>query len=133
MSDMAPAAAAPAEGSTGPIGETRSVGLSILWFILTIGIYGIYWSYKTFEELKKHTGQGIGGVLGLVIYLVVNVVILFVAPSEVGQMYKRDGRDPPVTCWTGLWNLIPLIGTIIWFVKVQGALNRYWESKGAAA
>jgi hypothetical protein len=27
--------------------------------------------------------------------------------------------------------LLPLIGNIVWFVKVQGALNRYWESKGA--
>jgi hypothetical protein len=27
----------------------------------------------------------------------------------------------------------PIAGAIIWFVKVQGSLNRYWESKGAAA
>jgi len=37
----------------GPIGETRSIGLSILWFILTIGIYGFYWVYKTHEEIKR--------------------------------------------------------------------------------
>jgi hypothetical protein len=29
--------------------------------------------------------------------------------------------------------LLPLVGIFVWFVKVQGALNRYWESKGAAA
>jgi hypothetical protein len=34
---------------------------------------------------------------------------------------------------TGFWMLLPLIGFIIWVVKVQGALNRFWESKGAAA
>ena len=28
---------------------------------------------------------------------------------------------------TGFWNLIPLIGTIIWFVKVQGAMNNLYE------
>ena len=128
-----PAAPAAASGNTGPIGETRSIGLSILWFILTLGIYGIYWSYKTFEEMKRHTGEGIGGVLALVIYLVINVVILFVAPSEVGQLYKRDGREAPVTGWAGLWNLIPIVGSIVWFVKVQGALNRYWTSKAPAA
>jgi hypothetical protein len=27
--------------------------------------------------------------------------------------------------------LLPLIGLIVWFVKVQGALNRYWEAKAA--
>jgi hypothetical protein len=29
--------------------------------------------------------------------------------------------------------LLPLIGFIIWVVKVQGALNRFWESKGATS
>jgi amino acid transporter len=128
-----PAAPAAAEGSNGPLGETRSIGLSILWFIITLGIYGLYWTYKTFEEMKRHTGQGIGGVLALVIYIVVSVVILFVAPSEVGGMYKRDGRQAPVTGWAGLWWLLPIVGWFIWFFKVQGSLNRYWESKGAAA
>jgi amino acid transporter len=128
-----PAAPADAGAASGPIGETRSIGLSILWFILTLGIYGLYWTYKTFEEMKRHTGQGIGGVLGLVIYLVIGIVILFVAPSEVGSMYKRDGRAAPVSGWAGLWYLIPIVGAFIWFIKVQGSLNRYWESKGATA
>jgi hypothetical protein len=135
MSDMAETPPAPADtgANTGPIGETRSIGLSILWFIITFGIYGLYWCYKTFEEMKRHTGQGIGGVLALVIDLVIGVVILFVAPSEVGSMYKRDGREAPVSGWTGLWWLLPIVGWIVWFVKVQGSLNRYWESKGATA
>jgi hypothetical protein len=33
---------------------------------------------------------------------------------------------------TGLWFLLPIVGHLIWFVKVQRALNRYWESKGVA-
>ena len=57
-------------------------------------------------------------------------------PSEVGRMYALDGREPPVTGWTGLW-LFPfgifLIPAIVWWVKVQGALNRYWESKAQRA
>jgi hypothetical protein len=27
--------------------------------------------------------------------------------------------------------LLPLIGSIIWFVKTNGALNAYWRSVGA--
>jgi amino acid transporter len=128
-----PAAAAMATGgNTGPIGETRSIGLSILWFIITLGIYGIYWTYKTLEETKRHTGDGIGGVVGIVIYLVIGPVLWFVIPSEIGQMYRRDNREPPVQGITGLWWLLPIAGAIVWFVKVQGALNRYWESKGPA-
>ncbi len=33
---------------------------------------------------------------------------------------------------TGLWLLLPIVGAFVWFFKVQGALNRYWEGKGAA-
>ena len=35
-----------------------------------------------------------------------------------------------MTGWTGLWlfpGAILIIPAIVWFVKVQGALNRYWE------
>ena len=78
-------------------------------------------------------------MLGLVIRLVMGAVSAFVIPSEIGKMYKKDGREPPVNGWTGLW-LFPfgilIIPMIVWFVKVQRALNRYWESKapqGAAA
>jgi amino acid transporter len=124
----------PASTSTrGPVGETRSVGLSILWFILTIGIYGIYWVYKTQEEVKRYSGNGVGGVLGIVIYILISPVTFFIVPSEVRYMYEDlDGGQSPVRGVTGLWFLLPIVGSIIWFVKVQGALNRYWESKGAS-
>ena len=43
-----------------------------------------------------------------------------------------DGQKSPVRGIYGLWYFLPIIGWIIWFVQVQGALNRYWESKGAS-
>jgi Domain of unknown function (DUF4234) len=117
----------------GPVGETRSIGLSILWFILTLGIYSFYWVYKTHEEIKRYSGNGIGGVLGLVIWLLISPVTFFVVPSEVRWMHEDlDGQTSPVRGITGLWFLLPLIGALIWFVQVQGAMNRYWESKGAS-
>jgi Domain of unknown function (DUF4234) len=119
--------------SSGELGRPRGVVFVILITILTLGIYHLYWTYKTFEEMKSHTGEGIGGVLGLVIAIVFNPVIWFVAPSEVGKMYRGDGRSAPVTGWTGLWILLPLIGFIVWTAKVQGALNRYWTSKAVLA
>jgi hypothetical protein len=120
--------------NAGPLGSPRGIGFGILMFIVTIFFYGWYWSFKTHEEMKQHTGEGLGGVLGLVVWILVGFVSAFVIPSEVGKMYAKDGREPPVTGWTGLW-LIPgvilIIPAIVWFVKVQGALNRYWESKAS--
>jgi Domain of unknown function (DUF4234) len=118
----------------GPVGNRRSIGLSILWFVLTLSIYGYVWVYKTHEEIKRYSNNGIGGVLGFVIYFLVGPVTFFVVPSEVRYMYEDlDGQKSPVRGVTGLWVLLPLVGAIVWFVKVQGALNRYWESKGAPA
>jgi hypothetical protein len=133
MSDSISAAAeaAPARGEPG---HTRSIGLSILFAIITLGIYAIVWVYKTHNEMKRYSGHGVGGVIGLVIYLVIAPVTYFVIPSEVRYMYEDlDGGTSPVRGITGLWILLPLLGPIVWFVKVQGALNRYWQSKGVAA
>jgi Domain of unknown function (DUF4234) len=117
----------------GPIGETRSIGLSILWFVLTLGIYSFYWVYKTQEEIKRYSGNGVGGVVGLVIFILIAPVTFFVVPSEVRYMYEDlDGGKSPVRGIYGLWFLLPIVGHVIWFVQVQGALNRYWESKGAS-
>jgi hypothetical protein len=124
-----------ASGNTGPLGKPRGVAFVIILTIITLGIYSLYWIYKSAEEIKQHTGDGLGGVLALVIWIVVSPVMAFVLPSEIGKMYQRDGREPPVSGWTGLW-LFPfgilLIPAIVWYVKVQGALNRYWESKAPA-
>jgi hypothetical protein len=120
-------------GNSGSLGSPRGIGFGILLFIVTIGFYSWYWVFKTQEEIKQHSGEGIGGVLGLVIWILLSVVSAFVIPSEVGKMYKKDGQQPPVTGWTGLWlfpGAILIIPAIIWFVKVQGALNRYWTGKG---
>lgn len=32
---------------------------------------------------------------------------------------------------TGFWQLIPLVGFIIWVIKVQDALNARWDSAAA--
>ena len=118
--------------NTGPLGKNRGVVFVILISIITFGIYYLYWVYKSHEEIKEHSDQGVGGVVGLVIAILIGVVIAFLLPSEIRKMYERDGRESRVSGWTGLWatlGILILIGPIVWFVKVQGALNRYWRIK----
>ena len=122
-------------GETRPKGHPRGIGFGILMFIVTLGFYSWYWVFQTQEEMRQHTGEGLGGVLGLVIWILLSPVSAFVIPSEVGKMYSRAGQQPPVTGWTGLW-LFPfgflIVPAIIWFVKIQEALNRYWEGESPA-
>src|SRR4051794_32125931 len=109
-------------------GKVRNPWAVIGLSIITLGIYGLFWQYATFKEMKDYSGEGIGGVLGLVIGILVGIVNVFVMPSEVGNLYAKDGKEKPVTGVTGCWILLPIIGAFIWLFKTQGALNRFWES-----
>ncbi len=106
-------------------GEQRSIPLAILLTIVTLGIYQFYWVYKTHAELERYSGNGVGGTVGVVIFLVVGVVTPFLLGAETKRLI---GPSSSVSGWTGLWILLPIVGAIVWFVKVQGALNRYWAA-----
>ncbi|MFY9915814.1 MAG: DUF4234 domain-containing protein [Nocardioidaceae bacterium] len=124
----------PMPGQLGPIGQVRGTGMAILLSIVTLGIYSWYWYFKTHEEMKRHTGAGLGGGVALILAIFVGIVMPYITSSEVGAMYERSGREAPVSGATGLWyfpGILILVGPIIWFVKTNGAINRYWESLGA--
>ena len=121
-------AAAP---STGQIGQIRSTGTCIILTIVTLGIYSLVWYFKTHDEMKQHSGTGLGGGVALILALFVGIVMPFVTANEVGGLYERRGEAKPVSAATGAWVFLPFIGSIIWFVKTNGALNSYWRSVGA--
>lgn len=117
-------------GNQGPLGKRENIGLQVLWSVLTLGLYGIYWAYKCHEEVKEHSGEGVGGVVGAVIYFFVGIVTLFLLPIEIEKMYKREGWQSPVSAWSALWVLLFVVP---WYVVCQSALNEYWAKKGAPA
>jgi hypothetical protein len=127
-----PAYGAPAVApSAGQLGKIRSTGTCFLLAIVTLGIYTWFWYYNVHDEMKRHSGTGLGGAVALILGIFVGPVMIFLTPHEVGGLYKRQGQPEPVSAITGLWVLIPIIGSIIWFVKTNGALNSYWRSLGA--
>lgn len=118
----------------GPIGEIRSTGMAILLYFVTCGIYGIYYFYKTHEEMKQHSGVGLGGGLAALLAFFIGFVSPYILSSEVEGLYQRAGREAPVNAMTGLWyfpGALILVGPFIWFAKTNGALNDYWASLGA--
>jgi hypothetical protein len=117
----------------GPLGKPRSLGLVILLTVVTFGIWTIVWSYQNGDELKQRTGQGLGGVAYLFITLLISPATMFLMAGEVEQLYRREGKEPPITTIWGLWFLLPLIGNLVWYFRIQTALNDYWMSKGSTA
>ena len=164
---------------SGPPGTVRSTGKTILLFVVTLGIYSYVYNYQVHDEMKRHSGRGLGGGIALLLSLLAGVAMPFLTPNEVGALYTRRGDKPPVRAWTGLWVIIPAVvgyivliatvvaiaatntsttsdgstsndlstgqgvglalgllgfglasitGSVVWFVKTNGALNRYWQS-----
>jgi hypothetical protein len=112
-----------------PIGQQRGTGFAIVMSIVTIGIYAIYWIYKSYKEVNAYRGQGVHPVAGVLLCLI--WVGYFLLPAYIGRMYQEDGKPNPVSGQTGLWILVPYAGTFIWLWKCQEALNTFWASKGA--
>ena len=132
----APTAGTPSGVAPGAVKVRQPIAV-VLLFIVTLGIYSFYWFYQVFRELKETEGEGLGGGVALLLAIlgyfcfVTTIALLFILPSEIGNMYERHGRPKPVTGLAGFWNLIPIVGGIIWVVKCQHALNRRWEALGA--
>jgi hypothetical protein len=118
----------------GTVGEVRGTGLQMLLFLVTLGVWGYVYYFQVHDEMKRHAGTGIGGVLALVLNVFVGVVSPFLLSHEVGGLYERRGLRKPVSALTGLWffpGILILVGPFIWFVLTNRALNDYWRSVGA--
>ncbi|CCH78970.1 conserved membrane hypothetical protein [Nostocoides japonicum T1-X7] len=116
-----------------PVGKIRSTGVCILLTLVTFGIYPLYWYFSVHDEMKRHSGQGIGGGLALLITFLGGVVTPFLTSSEIGNLYRSRGLPAPVSGATGLWyfpGAFIVVGPLVWFVKTNGAINNYWRTVG---
>src|SRR4051812_30893908 len=128
----APPPAVPSRaGAWGPPGKIRSWGVVAILTIVTCGIYGLFWQYYVFQENKEHSGDGVGGAVGVILAIFVGIVNIFLLPAEEGNIYAKAGEEKPVSGLTGFWALIPIAGWFIWLYKVQTAINTRWEQTGA--
>jgi hypothetical protein len=117
----------------GPAGQIRPTGMIMLLTFVTFGIWSLVYYYQVHEEMKRHSGEGLGGVLALVIAILFGLVSPFLLSNEVGNLYGRRGQQKPVTAVTALWffpGMLILVGPFIWFIQTNRALNEYWQSLG---
>ena len=118
-----------------PIGKVRGTGVCILLMFVTLGIYTLFWYYQVHEEMKRHKGTGLGGLVAVLLAFFIGIASPYIVSAEVGELYDRRGQSKPVSGATGLWyfpGMLILVGPFVWFIKTNGALNAYWRSLGAA-
>lgn len=99
--------------------KRRNMWVQVLLFIITFGIYGIYWFYVTLDELYRANGNDEGsGCLWTILYII-PIISLF---AYWHQSYEYDkfinGRYPGIAIFI-LWIVF---APAVWFL-VQRDLN----------
>lgn len=118
----------------------------ILLYVFTFGLYGIYWFYKTWKQIKEHTKATFSPgwrTVGLFIpfYNIWRVYTLF---NDIKSLrLKADFIENPSPGWLTFlyflftfianqlpdpWWLLGLLGFLP-LLSAQGVLNEYWEKK----
>jgi hypothetical protein len=118
----------------GTVGQVRGTVLQMLLFVVTLSIWGYVYFFQTHDEMKRHTGEGIGGPIALLLNVFIGIASPYLLSHEVGRLYERRGQRKPVSALTGLWffpGIFLLVGPLIWFIRTNKALNDYWRSLGA--
>lgn len=97
----------------------RNMWVRVLYFILTLGLYGIYWYFVTLEELQVSNGKEKSGCLMTILLFV--PIISLVAYWKHSFEYAEfvDDKFPGIAIFI-LWLVF---SPVVWFL-VQTDLNR---------
>lgn len=120
--------------------NAESVGKLLALFAVTFGIYGIYWFYRNWKQLKIHNNLDINpGLRTLGLFIpIVNIIMAYELFNNVKYYAKEAGfKTYSVGVVTFAWILvgyisfIPILGILyVWpFIVVQETLNDYWSKE----
>ena len=59
-----------------------------------------------FDEMKQDRGEGLGGLIGLILDRFGSIIAVVVAPAEVAGLSRDSGREAPRSALTGRWVLL---------------------------
>jgi hypothetical protein len=94
------------------IGTKRSPEKIIALWVMSFGLYGIYWLAQTFSELQTNRKKGISGrsyAVLAVLFPPLAVSACWLLPAYVGRLYAENGKLEQISsCW-GAMLFLPTI------------------------
>lgn len=104
-----------------------------LLMILTLGLYGIYWVYKTNCHLRDDLGKDVSPGLRTFLFVLIpiaNIIVFYQTLEDMNVFIKREGIE---SYSSGLNTLIMLFLSWIvgfWvYINVQESINEFWRIK----
>jgi len=116
------------------IGTKRSPEKIIGLWIISFGLYGIYWMAQTFSELQKNRQQGISGrsyAALAVLFPPLALSACWLLPAYVGKLYAENGKLEQISsCWgailflpsLALWTIVGMAYLIL---TAGGGMSEY--------
>lgn len=116
--------------SSKPGGKVRNPWMVMLWMILTLGIYGLFYIYKTSNEIHVYRESGINGLIMLILSIIpiVGMVTIFLIPKYIKDMHKENGKDCSLDWYYGFLTIIPF-GAFVLIYMMQNRLNQFWSAQ----
>lgn len=120
-----------------PIGEVRSLVLTLVLIFITCGIWGLVLVYQMGQELDEHQGKGqINPGMDLVLTFLTcglwAIYLMYKYPQVLHEITQEEGATPVDLTMPCL--LLSIFGLqIVALLILQDALNKHWdEHRGAA-
>jgi len=117
------------EPSVNPLVKRRDMLVQVFLFIITIGIYGVYWFYQTTVEMKN-LDSAADVSPGLWTVLLFIPIVNFYAHYKYSELFE-DVADDHLNMWI-LFILWIVFCPAVWFI-VQTELNKKADMMTAPA
>lgn len=108
--------------------KRRSLMFQVILYIVTFGLYGIYWYYSTLDEMVKFQGRSTEPILWTLLMFIplLNLIAMWKHASAASDV--SDGTYPAILLWV-LWIFI---APAMW-ILIQLELNKLADQSSNSA
>jgi len=116
------------------VGTKRSPEKVISLWVLSFGLYGIYWLAKTFSELHENRKQGISGASFAtlaVLFPPLAISACWLLPDYVSKLYAENGKLEHISTSWGTVLVLPtlaiwaIVAMVYLIVSAGGSIDEF--------